>query len=111
MVTWSPLSWKREKKINMVTCIEIFYISLQEQGKVVAEERLKLIEDLPLVQEPLDKMLIRMVGKIKASKAMSFADSCIAGLAMVKNAILVHKDPEFEQLNEVEQLKLKYKKS
>lgn len=96
--------------ISMVTCIEIFYISIQEQGNVVAEERLKLIDDLPLVQEPLDKGLIRKVGEIKASKAMSFADSCIAGLAMIKDAVLVHKDPEFEQVEEVEQLKLKYKK-
>jgi hypothetical protein len=42
---------------------------------------------------------------------MSFADSCIAGLAKFKNAVLVHKDPEFEQIEEdVKQFKLKYKK-
>jgi predicted nucleic acid-binding protein len=53
-----------------------------------------------------------MVGEIKASKAMSFADSCISGLAKFKNAILVHKDPEFEQIEgEVKQLKLEYKKN
>jgi predicted nucleic acid-binding protein len=97
--------------ISTVTCIEVFYISLQEQGNVVAANRLKLIENLPLIQEPLNQQLTKIVGEIKASKAMSFADSCIAGLAKFKNAVLVHKDPEFEQIEEdVKQFKLKYKK-
>ena len=96
--------------ISTVTSIEVFYISLQEQGDVIAEERLGLIEDLPLVQEPLNQQLTRIVGEIKASKTMSFADSCIAGLAKFMDGILVHKDPEFEQIeNEIKQLKLKYK--
>jgi PIN domain nuclease of toxin-antitoxin system len=72
--------------ISTVTCIEVFYISLQEQGNVVAANRLKLIENLPLIQEPLNQQLTKIVGEIKASKAMSFADSCIAGLAKFKNA-------------------------
>ena len=97
--------------ISTVTCIEVFYISLQEQGNVVAANRLKLIENLPLTQQPLNQQLTKIVGEIKASKAMSFADSCIAGLAKFKNAVLVHKDPEFEQIEEdVKQFKLKYKK-
>ncbi len=41
---------------------------------------------------------------------MSLADSCIAGLAKFKSAILVHKDPEFEQVEDIiDQLKLPYK--
>ena len=98
--------------ISIVTCIEVFYISSQEQGNVIARDRFKLIESLPLAQEPLNQQLTIIVGEIKASKTMSFADSCIAGLAKFKNAILVHKDPEFEQIeDEVRQFKLKYKKS
>lgn len=97
--------------ISTVTSIEVFYISLQEQGDVIAEERLELIENLPLVQEPLKPRLTRIVGEIKADKTMSFADSCIAGLAKFMDATLVHKDPEFEQIeDEVKQFKLKYKK-
>jgi hypothetical protein len=41
---------------------------------------------------------------------MSFADSCIAGLAKVQNAVLVHKAPEFKQIiDDIEQLQLPYK--
>lgn len=43
---------------------------------------------------------------MKAFKAMSFADCCIAGLSKSKKAILVHKDPAFEQVeDEIWQLK------
>ncbi len=96
--------------ISIVSCIEIFYISWQEQGKEVATERLKLIEDLMVIQEPVDNQLTKIIGEIKATRAMSFADGCIAGLAKFKQATLVHKDPEYEQIeDEIKQLKLPYK--
>ena len=96
--------------ISMVSHIELFYISWREQGKDVAIERLKLINDLPLIQEPLDSRLIKIIGEIKATRAMSFADCCIAGLAKFLQATLVHKDPEYEQMGEeIAQLKLPYK--
>jgi len=99
--------------ISSVTIIEIFYISCQEQGGGVAEARLELLNKLPLSFIPLgtDAKLTKLVGGIKAHNRMSFADCCIAGLAMSKNATLVHKDPEFDQLSdEILQLPLPYKK-
>lgn len=96
--------------ISIVSCIEVFYITWQEQGAEVASERLKLIDDLMVIQEPADSQLTKTIGEIKATKAMSFADCCIAGLAKFKQATLVHKDPEYEQIeNEIKQLKLPYK--
>lgn len=96
--------------ISTVSCIEVFYITWQEQGKEVATERLKSIDDLMILQEPVVSQLNQIIGEIKATKAMSFADCCIAGLAKSKKAILVHKDPEYEQIeNEIQQLKLPYK--
>lgn len=97
--------------LSMVSCIELFYISWQEQGKEIAVERLKLIDDLPIIQEPVDSQLTKIIGEIKATRTMSFADSCIAGLAKFKQATLVHKDPEYEQIkDEVAQFKLPYKR-
>jgi ribonuclease VapC len=96
--------------ISIVSCIEVFYISWQEQGQAVATERLKLLDDLPVSQEPIDNSLTPTIGEIKATRAMSFADCCIAGLAKFKQATLVHKDPEYEQIEgQVKQLKLPYK--
>jgi len=96
--------------ISMVSCIEVFYITWQEQGKEAAAERLKLVDDLAVIQEPVDSQLTKIIGEIKATKAMSFADCCIAGLAKFKQATLVHKDPEYEQIeSEIKQVKLPYK--
>ncbi|MBN2373776.1 type II toxin-antitoxin system VapC family toxin [bacterium] len=101
---------KIELFLSVISCIEIYYISCREQGKKIANERLELIEDLPVIQEPLTSKLIRIIGEIKASKTISFADSCIAGLSRLKKAYLVHKDPEFECIeNEIKQYKLPYK--
>jgi len=98
--------------ISTVTAIEVFYISVQEQGKTIAEERLELLETLPLIQESLTPTLSKIIGEIKAAKPISFADCCIAGLAKRRNATLVHKDPEFESAeDEIRQLKLPYKKT
>jgi predicted nucleic acid-binding protein len=95
---------------SVVSSIEVFYVSYQKQGKDVARNRISLLEVLPLIQIELTNDLVEIIGEIKATKKMSFADCCIAGLAKLKNAILVHKDPEFEQVeNEIEQLKLPYK--
>jgi uncharacterized protein len=96
--------------MSVMSSVEIFYISWQEQGMVVAVERLKLLNNLPITQVALDNQLVQLIGEIKATKRMSLADSCIAGLAKFKQAILVHKDPEFEQVeNIINQLKLPYK--
>lgn len=97
--------------ISVVSTIEVFYISLQEQGQEVALERLKLIQILPLEQVDVDSSFIQIIGELKATKYLSRADCCIAGLAKAMDAILIHKDPEFEQIeNEVQQLKLPYKR-
>lgn len=99
-----------ELYVSVVSCIELFYISWQEQGKDVAIERLKQINDLILFQEPIDEQSVKVIGELKANHTMSFADCCIAGLALLKQAALVHKDPEFEQIQaEIKQLKLPFK--
>nr|VFJ70175.1 MAG: Predicted nucleic acid-binding protein, contains PIN domain [Candidatus Kentron sp. DK] len=100
---------KNKIYISTVTAIEVFYISMQRQDKTIAKRRLELIDNMPLIVESLTQDLCRTIGEIKATKPMSFADSCIAGLAKAKNAILVHKDPEFESVeDEIRQLKLPY---
>lgn len=96
--------------ISVISSIEEFYISWQEQGEEVAIERLNLIGALSMIQVELDQELVKIIGEIKAKKTISFADCCIAGLAKYKNATLVHKDPEYEEVeDEIKQLKLPYK--
>lgn len=98
--------------VSVITAIELYYISLREPGKKIADQRLKLVDSLPLRQQPIDPDLTKLVGELKASKSMSLADCCIAGLAKLKNGIIVHKDPEYEHVkHDVKQYKLPYKSS
>ncbi len=48
-------------------------------------------------------------GEIKAIHQISIADSIIVAHAIIYNATLVHKDPEFEIITIVDQIKLPYK--
>lgn len=101
---------QHEVAISVISEIEIFYISLREQGEEVARERLRLFDDLPVARETLDCDLVRVIGALKVGYSLSFADCCIAGLAQDMGAILVHKDPEFEAIAHlVAQYKLPYK--
>ncbi len=104
------LSGEIELFISIVSLIEVFYISWREQGEKIARERIKLIKNLPLKQKSLEREHVESTGKIKATNTLAFADSCIAGLAMIMEAVLAHKDPEYDQLDEeIKQLKLPYK--
>jgi predicted nucleic acid-binding protein len=97
--------------VPFVCYTEVFYITLQEKGRDIAKERLELIESLPLHRVESDKDLSLAAGEMKASKRLSFADCWVAAVAKRKDATLVHKDPEFEQLSgEIKMLGLPYKK-
>ena len=96
--------------ISVISLIEVFYISVQEQGEEIAESRQQQIKALPIQIVDLDISLVEVIGFLKSKHKISFADSCIAGLAKSMSANLVHKDPEFEQILDVKQLILAYKK-
>lgn len=109
-VLLETLDNKHKLYVSVVSFIEVFYISCQEQGQKAATERMQFLKDLPLIPEPLNENVVEVVGALKASHTMSFADCCIAGLAKEKKAVLIHKDPEFEQVEkEIVQLRLPYK--
>ena len=96
--------------ISIIAKIELFYISVQEQSLSIAKKRIQLINDLPIDTIDLTDDLIENIGKFKAKYSISFADSCIAGLANKLNAELVHKDPEFDNLkNQIKLRPLPYK--
>ena len=83
-----------------------------EEGYIEKEarERLNLLNSLPISRVESKEDMGVMASKIKANHYLSVADAWIAALAKQRNAILVHKDPEFEQIeSEIQVLKLPYK--
>jgi predicted nucleic acid-binding protein len=90
--------------------MEVYYISLQEKGLTEAEERTRLVAALPVARVESSEKLGVQAGALKAAHRLSVADAWIAALAQERNAALVHKDPEFEQVEAVVKvIKLPYK--
>ncbi len=108
----NALDGRAEIFVSVVSYVEVFYVSIQQEGMDVAQKRLRTLDDLPMTKVPLEESLVEIVGEIKATRTMSFADCCVAGLAKAKEAILVHKDPEYEQVEDlIKQTKLPYKRT
>jgi predicted nucleic acid-binding protein len=97
---------------SAMTAMELYYVTLGERGEEAANRLLFLVRALPATELPLDDALILPAAKIKARYKVSVADAWIAAAAQVHNLVLVHKDPEFEALEEgVSLLTLPYKSS
>ena len=98
--------------IPWLSILEIVYISQRELGEEEALTRYALLKklDAEIIWEA-DEALLLNAARIKSAHSLSLADSVIAAIATQHNAILIHKDPEYEQLqNVVEMEKLPYKK-
>ena len=96
--------------VVFVSMMEIYYITWQEQGLAAAKERDGLLRRLPLNRVDSSPELERLAGSFKARYHLSFADAWIAAVAKQLDALLVHKDPEFEATeSEIRTVKLPYK--
>jgi len=96
--------------VSFMSFMEVFYITLQERDVDEARTRFRLMASLPIVRAESTVSLSLTAGTLKAKHRMSVADAWIAALAQERGATLVHKDPEFEQLEDsLEVLKLPYK--
>ena len=97
--------------LSFISLTEVFYITKKEKGEQEASERLGLIKSLALHIMESGEPLNIMAGALKADYRISLADAFIAALCQYHQGIIVHKDPEFEQLAPLmQELRLPYKK-
>jgi len=96
--------------VSFMSFMEVYYITMQERDRNEAQARVDLMAALPGLRVDSTATLGLLAGKLKAKHRLSVADAWIAALAQERNATLVHKDPEFEQVEAtVKGLKLPYK--
>lgn len=95
---------------SFMSFMEVYYITLQERDTEEAQARVRLMAALPILRVESTQSLGILAAELKAAHRLSVADAWIAALAKERGATLVHKDPEFEQVEAVVQvLKLPYK--
>lgn len=90
---------------SFMTYMEGRYRIWKNAGKEESEEFSKYLDLLPLKRIDIRDGIFEKAIEIKATKSLSVCDSWIVATAMDLNAILLHKDPEFEQMKGAMKLK------
>lgn len=96
--------------LSFMSFMELFYLSWRHEGKAAAHRTYLELTMLPIKRIDATEAILLRAGELKAEYTLSLADSWIAATAAEHDAILVHKDPEFESLDKQLQLQaLPYK--
>lgn len=96
--------------VCFITLMEFYYIIYQLYGEAEAKQSYLELKQLPIQVVASDEALGLAAGRFKATFQLSLADAWIAATAEKLDAILVHKDPEFEALQDIIKLQhLPYK--
>lgn len=98
--------------LSWLSILEVVYITRRELGEEESLTRYALLRQLKSkIIWNTDESLLLTAAKLKASYRLSMADAVIAAIAIQHKATLVHKDPEYEQIqNEPTMESLPYKR-
>lgn len=98
--------------VSYMTIMEGRYRLWKNSGKETSDEFSKYLSLLPVRRIDMTNAIFENAVEIKATKGLSVCDSWIIATAIATKSILVHKDPEFEQVKKIVLLKtLPYKGS
>jgi len=87
--------------LPFLTLMEVYYVTLQEQGPLEAEARYGLlVASGAEIIWGVDEATTLTAGRWKARYRISLADSLIAAIAHRRGATLLHKDPEYDALGD-----------
>lgn len=92
-----------------ITLMEIFYRVWKDENETAGKFAYTQCKSLPIVWIHENNDLLEQAAKIKANNRVSLADAWIAASAMLQEAWLIHKDPEFDALDFIRQKPLPYK--
>jgi predicted nucleic acid-binding protein len=82
--------------------MEVYYITLREHDQALADLRQALLKRSGAeILWNFDEPLVLQAASLKARYPLSFADAIIVANARRHDAVLLHKDPEFDALSEV----------
>lgn len=94
-----------------MTLMEILYRVWKDENEAEGRLAYTQCQSLPIVWIHENTELLEQASNIKANYPLSLADAWIAASAVLQDAWLVHKDPEFDALAFVKQQPLPYKDS
>jgi predicted nucleic acid-binding protein len=92
--------------VSFMTRMELLYRIAASEGEEAAAAALRLLDVLPLHWVTCEPPILLEAARIKHKGGLSVADAWIAATAVLREAILVHKDPEFTTLADLAQEQL-----
>ncbi len=93
-----------------MSLMELKYTVLRERGKAATEQVFRLIQAWPVVRMESSPEWGSTAAWVKSRTPLSVADAWNAALALMLDAELVHKDPEFDKVSDLKHRRLPYKK-
>ncbi|MGH7823461.1 MAG: PIN domain-containing protein [Candidatus Binatia bacterium] len=97
---------RAEVVLSFMTRMEILYRVSADEDEESARAALRLLEASGIRWVSCEDAILDEAARIKARGGLSVADAWIASTALHHDAVLVHKDPEFERVPEVRQERL-----
>ncbi|MFZ5799464.1 MAG: type II toxin-antitoxin system VapC family toxin [Thermodesulfobacteriota bacterium] len=82
--------------LSIINWGEIYYTTMREQGRDIAESVIDLLDTYPLKLIESDRSLTLAAARFKGKYRIAYADCFAAALAVQSSAILLTGDPEFK---------------
>ena len=89
--------------VCFVTRMEVLYRVWKDEGERSGRLAYEQLQSLPIQWVDQTEPLLLEASRIKATHPLSVADAWIAATALLSRATLLHKDPEFEAVTELDQ--------
>ncbi len=98
-------------RVPFMALMETQYLLMRERSSLDVAYFLGLIEQWPAEVIESTPQWRDEAARVKASGGLSLADAWIAALALIEDAELVHKDPEYDRVPGLKALRLPYRRT
>ena len=95
--------------LPFMSLMEFEYMVLRGRGRIAVDEALRILHAWPVEKVESYPEWGRGAALIKSRGRLSMADAWNAALALMLGAELVHKDPEFDEVQGLKHRRLPYK--
>lgn len=85
--------------ICFISLMEVLYRVWKDENEFAGRLAYEQCRSLPLEIVHESRLLLETAARLKATQRLSLADAWIGAAAHLQDAVLVHKDPEFNTLD------------
>jgi predicted nucleic acid-binding protein len=85
--------------LPFLALMELEYLARRRLGEAEASRLLQLVQSWPAEVVESESAWRHEAARVKATTPLSVADAWIASLALLHDAVLVHKDPEYDAVD------------